>query len=102
MELTTAITLREGSTRMVNLETRCNQLELLLQIRDEQIRSMDQHFSQLPSVSSQTNRADLKDEIEMLRSQWAKFRLILLINLYPHYLSSEMNHTQIYAIERIC
>ncbi|VDK62049.1 unnamed protein product [Onchocerca ochengi] len=75
MERTTAATYRDGSSRMADLETRCNQLESLLEIREEQIRSMERHFSQLP-ISSQAAKdqriADLEDEIAMLRSERAE------------------------------
>lgn len=51
MERTAAATYRDGGSRMADLETRCNQLESLLEIREEQIRSMERHFSQ-PSIAS--------------------------------------------------
>ncbi|OZC09890.1 hypothetical protein X798_02996 [Onchocerca flexuosa] len=76
MERTTAATYRDGSNRMADLETRCNHLESLLEIREEQIRSMERHFSQLPISSSQAAKdqriADLEDEIAMLRSERAE------------------------------
>lgn len=53
MERTTAATYRDGGSRMADLETRCNQLESLLEIREEQIRSMERHFSQLPIAATQ-------------------------------------------------
>lgn len=58
MERTTAATYRDGSSRMADLETRCNQLESLLEIREEQIRSMERHFSQLP-ISSQAAKVPI-------------------------------------------
>uniref|UniRef100_A0A1I8EU45 Uncharacterized protein n=1 Tax=Wuchereria bancrofti TaxID=6293 RepID=A0A1I8EU45_WUCBA len=76
MERTTAITYHDGGSRMADLETRCNQLESLLEIREEQIRSMDRHFSQLPVAASHAAKdqqiADLEDEIAMLRSERAE------------------------------
>lgn len=48
-----AAAFRDGGSRMADLETRCNQLESLLEIREEQIRSMERHLSQLPISSSQ-------------------------------------------------
>ncbi|KAM3726419.1 ERC protein [Dirofilaria immitis] len=76
MERTNAVTYHDGSSRMADLETRCNQLESLLEIREEQIRSMERHFSQLPISPSQAAKdqriADLEDEIAMLRSERAQ------------------------------
>uniref|UniRef100_A0A0R3S6M3 Myosin_tail_1 domain-containing protein n=1 Tax=Elaeophora elaphi TaxID=1147741 RepID=A0A0R3S6M3_9BILA len=76
MERSSAATYRDGGSRMADLETRCNQLESLLEIREEQIRSMERHFSQLPIASSQAAKdqriADLEDEIAMLRSERAE------------------------------
>ncbi|VDO11917.1 unnamed protein product [Brugia timori] len=76
MECTAAVTYHDGGNRMADLETRCNQLESLLEIREEQIRSMDRHFSQLPVAASHAAKdqqiADLEDEIAMLRSERAE------------------------------
>ncbi|KAL3982051.1 RIM-binding protein of the cytomatrix active zone family protein [Acanthocheilonema viteae] len=76
MERTAAVSYRDGGSRMADLETRCNQLESLLEIREEQIRSMERHFPQLPTASSQAAKdqriADLEDEITMLRSERAE------------------------------
>uniref|UniRef100_A0A915Q264 Uncharacterized protein n=1 Tax=Setaria digitata TaxID=48799 RepID=A0A915Q264_9BILA len=76
MERTTATSYRDGGSRMADLETRCNQLESLLEIREEQIRSMERHFSQIPMSSSLAVKdqriADLEDEIAMLRSERAE------------------------------
>ncbi|VDN02978.1 unnamed protein product [Thelazia callipaeda] len=75
MERTSITAYRDGSSRLADLETRCNQLESLLGIREEQIRSMERHFSQLP-LSSQAAKdqriADLEDEIVILRSERAE------------------------------
>lgn len=53
MERTTAAAYCDDGGRIADLETRCNQLESLIEIREEQIRSMERHFSQLPIASSQ-------------------------------------------------
>ncbi|VDN29409.1 unnamed protein product [Gongylonema pulchrum] len=77
MDRTNATTVyRDGGSRMASLETKCNQLESLLEIREEQIRSMERHLSQLPISSSQAAKnqriADLEDEVAMLRSERAE------------------------------
>ncbi|VDK78256.1 unnamed protein product [Litomosoides sigmodontis] len=76
MERTATVAYCDDSGRIADLETRCNQLESLIEIREEQIRSMERHFSQLPIASSQVAKdqriADLEDEIAILRSERAE------------------------------
>lgn len=68
---------RDGAAgcRLAELETRCNQLESLVAIRDQQLRSMEQQITQMSFPSSQRDVskdrriAELEEEIAKLRSQ---------------------------------
>lgn len=58
---TSAARLVDGSgaagSRLAELETRCNQLESLVAIRDQQLRSFEQQLTQAPFTSSQRDSA---------------------------------------------
>lgn len=54
MEHASASTYRDGGSRVLELEARCSQLESMLEIREEQVRSMGQHVAQLSLSSPHT------------------------------------------------
>uniref|UniRef100_F1KTM5 ELKS/Rab6-interacting/CAST family member 1 n=1 Tax=Ascaris suum TaxID=6253 RepID=F1KTM5_ASCSU len=63
-----------AGSRLAELETRCNQLESLVAIRDQQLRSFEQQLTQAPFTSSQRDSAkdrriaDLEEELARLRA----------------------------------
>ncbi|VDM48460.1 unnamed protein product [Toxocara canis] len=63
-----------AGSRLAELETRCNQLESLVAIRDQQLRSMEQQLAKIPFTGTQRDAAkdrriaDLEEELARLRA----------------------------------
>lgn len=77
LERSVVDTRRDGASgsRMAELETRCNQLESLVAIRDQQLRAMEQRITQHPYSSTQRDAAkdrrivELEEENAQLRNR---------------------------------